>query len=107
MAINQFITQEVDHVHNIKMLLFFTDLGIEKDMEEHISQLLGQLMFFTFKDGIAKFVHLLKGLWSEGLVCLLAVPRTFFSQFIQYIQDSTECLQFFFSSMHTLSIASH
>ena len=69
-------------------------------MEKNVAELFRQLAFFAFHYGIAKFIHLLYGLGTERLVCLLPVPWTFDSQFIKHIQNAAERLKFFFSCMH-------
>ena len=40
MTIYQLVTEEIDHINDIKMLFLFADLGIEKHMQKHVSQLL-------------------------------------------------------------------
>ena len=92
MTIYKFVTQEVDDIHYIIMLFFLAYLGIEKDMKQHITEFLRQFVFIACENGSIEFIHLFNGLRAKRLVGLLTVPRTFFPQFIEDVQNASECL---------------
>ena len=79
MAVDKFVAKEVDDIHDIEMLFLLPYLGIEKDMQKHVSEFLRQFMFLAFEDSIAEFIYLFEGLRTQRFVGLLPVPRTFFS----------------------------
>ena len=95
MTIYELVTQEVDHIHYVEMLFLLADLGIEKDMKENIAKFLGQFPFLTLEDGVAEFIYFLYGLRTQRLVGLLAVPWTFFPEFIKNFYDAGKSLLFF------------
>ena len=100
MAIYQLITQMVNHVGNVKLPLLIPHLGIENHVQEQISQFLADFVMVILKNGIAEFISLLYGLRTQALVGLLAVPRAFHPEFVEYVQKPSECFQFLFSCIH-------
>ena len=102
MAIYQLVTEEVDNVHDVKILFLLSDLRIKDHMQKHISELLRKLTLLSLEDRVAEFIDLFNSLRTQRLVCLLPVPWTFLSQFIKHIQNPSERFQLFFSCMHNL-----
>ena len=87
MAVYKLVAEEVYHIHYIKVLLLLTYLCVEKDMKEHISKFLGQFPFLSLEDSVTEFIYFLYG--------LLAVPWTFFPEFIKDFYNAGKSLLFF------------
>ena len=100
MAVYKLVTKEIYDINNVVMLLFLAYLGIEQHMEKHVAELLGQFVFVACQDGSVELIYLFYRLRTKRLIGLLAVPRAFFPKFVKDVQNSSECLQFFFSCMH-------
>ena len=93
MAVDQFVAQTVDHVHDIVFALFRGNLGIEDDVQEHVAQFLGYLPALPAEDGVAQLVSLLNRLRTQRLGGLLVIPGAFLPELIHYIQKAAESLQ--------------
>ena len=66
----------VAHISHVKLALFLSNLGIETDMEQHITKFLTNVRDIILDKSIAELISLLDGIWSKTLVGLLFVPRT-------------------------------
>ena len=104
MAIYQLITQVVNDIGNIKLPLLIPHLGIENHVQEQISQFLADFVMVILENGIAEFISLLYGLRTQALVGLLAVPRAFNAEFVEYVQKPSESFQFLFPCIHIFLI---
>lgn len=91
-AVYQLVTQEIDYIGDIELALLLADLGIEDYMQEHIAELLGNVLRVLLHYGIAEFIYLLYSLGTQRLGGLFPVPRTFHAQFVQDVQYPAESL---------------
>ena len=100
----QLVTKEVDNIDYIKVLLLLPDLGIEQHVQKHVAEFLRKFMLIACQDGSVELVHFFNSLRTERLIGLLPVPWAFLPKFVQHIQNPSECLHFFFSSMHNAKV---
>ena len=92
--------QGVTDISHIKLRLLLSDLRIETDMEQHITQLLADIGYVVLDQSIAEFIGLFDGIGTKALVGLFLVPRTICPQCIQDIEKSTKSLHFFLFCVH-------
>ena len=100
MAENQFVAKLIAHILHVEVAGFTRYLGIECYMKQYIAQFLADVLLVVLHQGITQFIRLFYGIRPQALVGLLTVPRTFLTEFIQYIQEASECFHLFFSGMH-------
>ena len=53
MAVDQFLAKAVAHVFDVERRFFFTDLGIEDNVQEQVAQFFFDVIVVIFHDGIA------------------------------------------------------
>ena len=75
MTADQFVGQLLGHRTEVEGLPFFGQLRMEKDVEQHISQLLLESVIVTLVDRFQKLVDFLKYHGSKGPMGLFPVPR--------------------------------
>jgi hypothetical protein len=97
---NHFPSQGIADICHVKLLLLLCYLGIETDVQQHIAQLLADVVDIVLDQGIAELIGLLDGIRPEALVGLLLVPRTIGPQRVKHVEKTTESLHFFFFCMH-------
>ena len=76
MAEDELIGRAVANVDNIEITLFFTDAGIEADVQQHVAQFLANFVFIVLHQGICQFKSFFNRVWAQAFVCLLLIPRT-------------------------------
>jgi len=84
MTENQFITNSVDDILEVELLLFGTYFGVKNDVQEYITQLFLNTLPVFISNHICQFMTLFNGQLSEGMDGLFAIPRTLLTQFIHY-----------------------
>ena len=104
MAENQFVALFVEHVGYVEQLFLLSDAGIEHHVHDDIAQFLANLLWLVSHQCIAEFIHFLNGVRAQAFVRLLSVPRAFFSQCIEHVEQSAKSLQFFFFGMHVFDV---
>ena len=70
-------------------------------MHQHVAQFFHNLVLVVSAQRVAEFEGLFYGVRPQALVGLLFVPRAFFPQLVQHVQQSSEGLHLFFSCMHS------
>ena len=104
MTVYQLVAQLVANVGNIEVTLLASYLGIKDHMQEHVTQLLADVLVVVLEQSVTQLKRLLYRVGTQAFVGLFAVPRTFLPQVVHHIQQTTECLQFFFFCMHKRKI---
>ena len=104
MTKNQFVTKAVAHILHVEITGLAANLRIKGYMKQHIAQFLADVLLVILHQGITKFVGFFYGVWSQTIIGLFAVPRTFFTEFIQHVEEASEGFHLFFSCMHTVLI---
>ena len=100
MAEFEFLHQTVAHISYVKLFLLTGYSGIKGHMEEHIAQLLADVLRIVLHQGITQFKGFFYGVGAQTFVGLLLVPRALFAQRVEHIQKAPECRHLFFSCMH-------
>ena len=85
MTENQFVGFLVTHVGNVKVALFASYDAIEDHMLEHVTQFLDNFFPVVVYQGITQLVRLFYRMWSETLVGLFPVPRTFLPEIVENV----------------------
>ena len=98
------LRQGVTHVRHVKLFLFLCDLRIETDVQQHVTQLLADVVDIVLDQGVAELVGLFDRIGSQTLVRLFLVPRTVRPQRVEHVQETTESLHFFLFCMHNTLI---
>ena len=96
----------VANIRNIELPFFVAHLRIKYDVKEQVSELLAYFRMFILQNGVAQLIHFLNRLRPQTLVCLFAVPRTFFSQFVKNVEQPSEGFEFLFSCVHIIRFIS-
>ena len=97
---DELVATLIAYVSYIKHSVLAANLGIEDYMEEHISELLANLLVVVLDQSVTKLETLLYRIWAQRLVGLLGVPRTFLTQSVHHIKQASKSLQLFFSCAH-------
>ncbi len=100
MTENQLVSLFVANVCYIKIARFFADFRIEHNVHNNIPELLADVPAVVLHQRVTKFVHLFNSIRAQALVRLFPIPRTFFPQSVQHVEQSPKRFQFFFSSVH-------
>ena len=73
-AENQLFADAVGHAVQVKTSAFPLHLRMEGHLEQHVSQLLPEMLAAALVDGLHRLVGLLQKIAADGLVGLLRVP---------------------------------
>ena len=95
----QFIYQTVTNVCYIKLRFLFTYPGIEGNMQQHVTQLLTDILHVVLHQCVAELVGFFYRVGAQTLVGLLAVPWTFLAQCIQHVEHTSKGLHFLLTGM--------
>ena len=87
---NEFVAEPVADIGYIKVVRLGAHLGIENNVQEHVSEFLGDLRHVVAGDGGRQFERLLDGVLAEGVESLFAVPRAFLPEVVHDIQKPSE-----------------
>ena len=71
-------------------------------MHQHVTQLLAYFLVVVLHQRVTQFVCFLYCIRTQAFVCLLPVPRTFFSQLVNDVEQSPEGFHFLFFRMHNI-----
>lgn len=72
---DEFLRQFLGDLLEIKGLSLPSELGVKKNMEKNIPQLLFERMVVSLINGFEQLIDLLQNHWPEGAVRLLPIPR--------------------------------
>ena len=70
------LRQRITDISHIELFLLLRNLRVEADMEQHIAQLLTDIVNVVLDQGVAELVSLFYRIGSQTLVRLFLVPRT-------------------------------
>ncbi|KAF5071039.1 hypothetical protein DSECCO2_216580 [anaerobic digester metagenome] len=74
-AVDQLFADTVRHVVHGEAALFLFQLGVEHDLQKHVSQFFAKSSFVTPVNGLHRLAALLQKIPAERLVALLPIPR--------------------------------
>ena len=72
---DQLLSQTLHHVINGEGPCFSCNLGVEKNLEEQITEFLPELPRILLVDGFEDFIRLLEQIWLQGVMGLFPIPR--------------------------------
>src|SRR6202453_1575655 len=75
-AADQLAVEAGDHVRDGEVAGLARHLGIKEDLQQKVAQLLGEILPMPALNGVKDLVGLLKGIFSDSVEALLAIPRT-------------------------------
>ena len=82
---DKLVAEPVADVGYVKVVRLGTHLGIENDVEKHVSEFFGDLRHVVAGDGGSQFERLLDRVLPEGIERLFAVPRAFLPEVVHDI----------------------
>ncbi|MPM40427.1 hypothetical protein SDC9_87068 [bioreactor metagenome] len=100
MAKDELVTDSVANIGNIKSLFLFADFGIKHYVQQQVSEFFFYFQVAVVDDGLSEFIRFFYGVGPQTFVGLHIVPRAFFTQFVHYVEQSSECFQFLLPGVH-------
>ena len=100
MTEHQLIAQSVTYVADVEGALLAAYFGIECHMKQYIAKLFADGCVVVGHKGISQLKYLLYGVGSQRFVGLFAVPRTFYSQFVENVEHTLKSCKLFFTRVH-------
>ena len=86
MAVDQLLAKAVAYIFDVERRFFFTDLGIEDNVQEQVAQFFFDVIVVIFHDGIAQLVSFFDCIRTKAFVRLFTVPRTFHTKLVQNVE---------------------
>ena len=90
MSENQFVAQTVAHVGYIEIACLTAHLGIKHHVQQHVTQLLADLIHIMFGYGRRKFECLFYRILTQAVKSLFSIPRTPLPEFVHDCQQPIE-----------------
>ena len=90
MSENQLIAEFVADIGDVEVSCLRAYLGVEDDVEEHVAELLADVILVILDDGISQLVGLLNRIGAQALVGLLTVPRALLPQVVHDVEQTSE-----------------
>ena len=107
-AIDQLIAQSVGHRADIEQTLLVAHLRVECHVQQQVANLLLDIIHIAVGNCVHQLVSLLDRIATQRLEGLLAVPRTFFAQLVEHIQQTTHRFQtFIFHYLYIFDLTDH
>ena len=98
-AVDELIAKGIGHIAEVKGTLLLADGAIEDNVQEHIAQLLLDLLGAAREDRIGELIDLFEGIGTEALGRLLTIPRAVLTQTLHDIEETAHGRQLLFSTM--------
>ena len=98
-AVDELIAKGIGYIAEVKGTLLLADGAIEDNVQEHIAQLLLDLLGAPREDRIGELIDLFEGIGTEALGRLLTIPRAVLAQALHDIEETAHSRQLLFSTM--------
>ena len=79
MSADEFFADAVGNIGHVEGLFFTAELGVKRNVQKQVPQLIFDFLEIACKNSIAQFIGLFDGEVAQRLKSLFAVPRALFA----------------------------